>query len=128
MPLEEYILEEKETAQYQLTLKDQDGVVIPNTALSTATLTYFLDDTPATIINGRNAQDILGGVGGSGANNVTFDVNGLMKWSIQTADLAISDTNKHIEKHIARFDVTTTNGVVLRKEIVINVRNFRNLT
>ena len=50
-------LTERTSAEYTATLKDAAGIVLPLTAIDTATLT-FKDVKTGTVINSRTAQNI----------------------------------------------------------------------
>lgn len=91
-----YRINEKDTGKYSITLKDEAGVAIPGSALTTATLTLQVLHT-AAIVNTRNAQNI------KNANNVTISEAGVLDWLIQIADATILDDTKKIEIHRALF-------------------------
>lgn len=78
---------EGDTPTWSGTLTDNSGSVIPGTSLDSLTLTLFYkeSDGTVTVINARDAQDILGG-SKTGANDVTVSAGGVMEWSLQTAD------------------------------------------
>ena len=93
----------KSSAWYTATLTDRLGVVIPSSALSTLTLTYYAPNyapvSPGTnIINNRNAQNVLN------ANQVTVSAGGVLTWALTTTDTDILDSNVNIEVHTALFE------------------------
>jgi hypothetical protein len=98
-------MNERSTATYTATLKDSASVVIPLASLTTLTLT-LKDDATDTVLNSRNAQNVLN------TNNVTFHAtSGLLTWSIQSADNAIASTRKDgHERHTATFEFTYNSG------------------
>jgi hypothetical protein len=98
-------MRERSTTTYTATLKDSAGVVIPLANLTTLILT-LKDEATETVINSRNAQNVLN------ANNVTYHTtSGLLTWSIQAADNPISGTRKDaLERHTATFEFTFNAG------------------
>lgn len=134
MGFEAFIVNEKQTYEYAWegtgALKDQDGNLISNVNLLEAKLTLCLFDDPTIKINGRDNQDILGGAGGTGANNVTFNTQGVMKWKIQALDNIIQNDKNQVERHIALFYVKTNSSppVEFRKEVHFFVTNLPTLT
>jgi len=91
---------EKETGTIPFRLRDEDGGLV--LALDSMTLTLY-NQADGSIINGRDAQNVLN------ANNVSF-ANGLVSWSVQTADTPIVDDSKSIETHMAVFYMTWNLG------------------
>jgi hypothetical protein len=88
--------------------------------ISTITLTYYNAESEA-IINSRDGQDV------KNTNNVTIGARGDLTWELQQADTVIVDsTLSHgkLEKHIARFDITTVTSKVFRKEVELWIRQF----
>lgn len=87
-------------ARYTGQIVDELGAGIDAASLTTLTLTLY-DLVSNTIINGRNAQNILN------ANNVTVDASGNLVWSVQPSDNPIySSTPVENELHIALFQWT----------------------
>ncbi len=79
-----------------------DGV----TALTRLTVTYYDRDT-GTIINARNAQNILTTVAGTTNHNITVSATGLITWRMQPADTMIVSANLPTgaaETHVALFE------------------------
>lgn len=76
---------EQTTVEYQFTLKDLAGVVIPAADLVTLTLTLY-DVASGSIINSRDGQDVLN------ANNVTVSAGGVVVYTMLPADNAIVGT------------------------------------
>lgn len=114
-------INEKETGAYTATIVGNDGVTpIPLASLLTLTLTLYaiIQDGTASIINARNAQNVLN------ANNVTVHAtSGLLTWSIQSADTALVESTLQFERHIALFQWTTVN-VVGKHEAILDVKNL----
>jgi hypothetical protein len=97
---------EGETGVETFTLKQGSGsgVAVPLTDISTATLT--LKDESGTIINSRNAQNVLN------ANNVTIHAtSGLVTWARQVADTTVTG-DAAATKLDAYFKFTLTDGQV----------------
>ncbi len=116
-----YDVLEKTTPAYTATVKDDAGVALPAASLTTLTLTLYVinADGTTTIVNSRNAQNVLN------VNNVTVDTNGLVTWSVQVADTTFVDATLPFERHIARFDWTWSSGSKTgRHEVVLNVQNL----
>lgn len=109
-------LMEKASAQYTATLKDQNTTPIPGGNLTSLTLTLY-DVTTGTILNSRNAQDVLN------KNNVTVDGNGLLTWLVQPADTAIVDPSRLGETHCALWTFVY-NGWTGRHRVEMYVRNL----
>lgn len=91
-----YRVNEKTTARYTATLVDETDAVVPASSLSTLTLTLF-DEAAGTIINSRNAQDVLN------TNGVTVSAAGALVWTMDPADNAIVSAIKGLEAHRAMF-------------------------
>ncbi|MDH3279637.1 MAG: hypothetical protein OEQ18_00730 [Gammaproteobacteria bacterium] len=98
------IINEGNTAVYDLTITDKEGTIIPASAISVLTLT-LLNVADGAIINGRDAQDALN------ANNVTVHASsGLLTYTLQPLDTAIQDTTLSFETHRAIFRCTYNSG------------------
>ncbi len=100
-----FLTDEHETARYTSIVKDDVGVAIPAADLTTLTLTLYQKSDRTTIINSRDAQNILN------ANNVTVDSSGNLVWLMQPADNIVSDQDLDKESHIALFQYTWNSGV-----------------
>lgn len=115
---------EKTTARYTCTLKDQNDVVVPAASLSTFTLDLYDVDSGAAI-NSRTAQNVLN------ANDVTVSAGGVVVWTMRPADNAIVGT-KELEAHTALFKATwvDANTVTqqLEHEVSILVLNLNKVT
>lgn len=97
-------INEGSTAIYTATLKDEAGTVIPSNAISALTLTLS-NVADGTIINSRNAQDVLND------NNVTIhESSGLLTYTLQPLDTAIQDADEPYETHRATFQCTYNSG------------------
>jgi hypothetical protein len=116
------VCDERESLVYTATLQDEAETPIPVGQLTTLTLTLY-DATTGTILNSRNAQNILN------TNNVTVHAtNGLLTWTVQPADLAMVTTNMAQELHIALFSWTWASGTkVGYHEVRFLVANLENV-
>lgn len=85
---------EQTSGKYTAVLVDETGTAVPASALTSLTLTLYDRDT-ATIINTRNAQNVLN------ANQVTIDANGNLAWKWLPADQTLISSTLDLEVHIA---------------------------
>ncbi len=119
-------VKEGTVATYTATIKDEAGTVIPASALTTLTLTYYaadLADDVAGIINSRSAQNVLN------ANNVTVTTGGVLTWTLQATDTVIVTSTRTTEMHLALFTWTWGTPVKTGKHLVgIRVENLRRST
>jgi len=114
---------EGSSARVTAVIKDETGAVIAGSALTTLTLTLYDYVVPATIINSRNAQNVLN------ANGVTVDASGNLTYLMDPADNPINDTTLSKENHVALFQWTWAAGAKAGKhEVIITVENFANVT
>jgi len=74
---------EKTSSKITGTFLDETGTPVPSASFTAITMSLFLLDDSAPIINGRDNQNILN------ANNCTVDANGLFTWNVQPADRAM---------------------------------------
>lgn len=120
MPLpKEYDIDEATSGRIRGTLTEEDGVTpIPVGTLTTLTLTLYVDDASQTILNGRNAQSILGVNGG------VVDGAGVLTLTLAPADNPINDANLPFERHIALLEWTWGTGKAGKFELVLVVRNL----
>jgi len=114
------------------TILDRDGVVVPASALSAATLTLWDHDT-REIINNRNAEDVLGFGSPAGDHGVTIhetlqtDLDGdtyNLEWLLEAADNPILTARRQVERHRALFRFTSLTDV-LPMEFEIDVDNLQ---
>jgi hypothetical protein len=112
---------EQTTGQITGQFVDQLGVGVPATSLVSLKLT-LTDKNSGTVINNRNAQNILN------ASNVTVDSSGNFVWTVLPADNIIIDDTLTVETHVALFQATwgTTGG--LNFAIEIQVRNLSRIS
>ena len=96
------IANEHSIAKYTAVIKDEDDVAIAAASLTTLTLTLYNSDDGA-IINSRSVEDVLN------ANNVVVDSSGVLTWTMQPADNAITGTGE-FETHVALFEYTWSAG------------------
>lgn len=89
---------EHSSATYKGTLLDADGNPVPASLLTRAELTLY-DIKSNTIINGREAQDVLN------TNGVAFNEDGTFIWAITPDDNAVLNqaSKKTTEEHVALF-------------------------
>lgn len=113
------VIFEKTSPKITATIKDEDGNPVAAGSLNTLTLTlYNLDDAAGTIINSRNAQNVLN------ANNVTVSGGGVLTWSVQSLDTIIIGSGNY-ERHRAVFEWTYSSGAKNGKYIIdMTIRNL----
>ena len=109
-------IDENSNPTHVFTILDEDGNAIQPTALA---LTYFNKDD-ATIINSRNAQNVLN-------LNTVVVVNGVVTWSMQQTDTLVVDSTRDYEVHVAEWE-WTANGKVNRHVTRFLVTNFVKVT
>jgi hypothetical protein len=110
---------ERTTSQFTATIVDETGVAVTLDQITAATLTLYVPDGLLTIVNSRDAQDVLN------TNDVTIHVDsGLLTWTITPADTAILDSTLAVEAHIFLFVITWGSGKSLKHEGVLLVRNL----
>lgn len=99
-------VEERSSAQYKATLKDEAGSVIALSDLTTITATIYSEDSSTkAVINSRNAQDI------KNANGGTFHAtSGLLTLDLSEADNQVLDSALPRERHIVQLDFTYNGG------------------
>ena len=115
-------LDEKASTLISATVTNEAGTALPSSVLTTLTLTLY-DRTSGTIINSRNAQNVLN------TNGVTVDSAGAFLWTVSPADTVLVDTTKSLETHVALFTWTYDSGAKTgRHEIVHVVRNLTKVT
>lgn len=98
---------ERQSGVYTARLVDENLAGVGSTILTSFTLTLYDRSTAQrTIINSRNAQDILN------ANQVTLDAAGNLQWTWLPADQAFVNPNRDTEEHVALFTAkwTDTSG------------------
>lgn len=117
-----FTVTEKTTPWFTTTLVDQAKVAIPAGTLTLLELTYY-DRATGTIINGRNAQNVLN------ANGVTVDVNGLLTWKMVEAETAVLSPPGP-EAHVAELRWQWTAGTTQtgRAVLVFLVRDLTKAT
>src|SRR5262245_10271429 len=112
----EFYVNEKTTALYTATLKDELDAGIPVDSLATITLTLY-DRATGTIINSRDHVDA------KNLNGVAIDSSGNLAWTMAPADNAIVGSYE-LEEHIALFEWTFASGKAGKHERPIYVRNL----
>jgi hypothetical protein len=108
IPLLSTTLLEATTGLLTFTLVDSDGAGVPVSLLTTLTLTYY-DVISGTIVNSRNAQNVLN------ANDVSITTVGspavtTIEWQIQPADTVMVDADLALEYRVAQFRWTWDSG------------------
>lgn len=105
---------ERSNSKYTCVLTDVDD---SNPTLTSLTLTLY-EERSGTIINNRNAQDILDTNNGSYTSGT-----GTITMNFQPADNQIINTGDGVEIHVAEFDAQWSGG---RKtwRVRIQVRNL----
>jgi len=117
-----YWVNEKVTARYTADVQDHEENAIAGSSLTTLTLTLY-DQSTGTIINSRNAQDVLN------TNGVTVNSSGNLVWIIDPDDNAIVTSTSKVEKHIALFAWTWDSGNKAGKhEVMLHVKNLTKVT
>ena len=92
---------------FQLWREDKHGVKtkVHLDVLSALVLDYFNHSSGAAI-NSRSDQNV------KNANNVTVSDFGEVKWTMQAADTAATATDGTLERHVAVFKWTLTDGMI----------------
>jgi hypothetical protein len=116
----EYPQLEQTSGQYRATITDEAGATLPGSLLLTLTLTLYALDAAHTIVNSRDAQNVLNTNGVTATDAATENLT----WTIAPADNVILNDALAYEKHVARFDYTWGAGYIGRHEIVLSVRNL----
>jgi hypothetical protein len=98
-----HTIRERCTHLYTATIADEAGAAIPGGSLTSLTLTLY-DKASGSIINGRNAQNVLN------ANGVAVDGAGQVAWTISEADSVHLAGNGRVETHVALFRWTYASG------------------
>jgi len=115
------VVNEKSTAKYTATLKDEDGNIIP--AANIVSLTLTLCEVPdGTIINSRNDQDVLN------TNNVTVDSSGILIYTLQELDTIIVNPALATEIHRATFKMTFNTTGKATWDVEFTIRNLVKVT
>ena len=104
---------EKTTRIFTTTIKDEAGVAIPGSSLTSLVWTLYSEHTLA-VVNGRSAVDIKANVDGSG----------LLTLILLPADMAILQPSLSEERHRALFEWVYSSGKEGRHEARITVSNL----
>lgn len=96
-------INERTSGLYTATLTDPAGAVIQGSLLEALTLTLY-DEATGTVINGRDAQSVLGVNGGAVSDA------GVLTWTVAPADNAVVTAGVGHEKHVALFHAVWYNG------------------
>ena len=121
-PISVFNVHERIRGDYAFTISDRNGVPVPASVLTAATMSLYLtspNGVPFTYINGRQAQDILN------TNNVLISEGGRIVWDIQSADMEHFDPTQFFEPRIAVFAFVWPEGVILH-EVTFIVRQVPN--
>lgn len=116
-----FYVNERATAKYTATIKDESGTAITLAAITTSGAKLTLKDESGNVINSRDGQDIRN------TNNVTISTSvGLLTWTVQSADN--SNAGSAVEKHTATFDITHATSKRVIHTINIMVRPITELS
>lgn len=114
---------EKTTSQLQQQLTDENDAALPGAQLSAVTLTLYLTNKPATVINSCLARNVLG------ANGGTLDTEGLLTIVLAPADNVLVSQAGKSELHTALLEWTWAFGAKAgKKEITFTVMNQARVT
>lgn len=119
-----YRIKEKQTGIYTFTIKDEAGVVIPGSSLTSLVLTVYSAQS-GTIVNSRNAQNVLN------LNQVAVSESGVLTWTQQVADVTILDDTLDEETHRCLFLFGWSSGGQVRShphEVDFLIENLGKLT
>ena len=104
MAIDKVRVNERSSKVVTFTILDENGDPVPDSVLTSATLTLFdlltgkASGSPMQgVINSRGDQDVLND------NDVTIDGDGLVTWAMQPADNIIVTPRRQIERHRAMF-------------------------
>ena len=117
------IVAEQTTLLITGTLKDETGLPIPLSGLSSLTLTLFAPDVPSEpIVNGLNGSNVLN----DGTRGVVHATNGTVTLTLLAADGTIQLSDRELELHRALLQWTYGGGGAKagRHEIDFFVRNL----
>ena len=119
-----FVVNEQTTAYMEFQITDDNGDPLSAAAIDELYCTYYDAQTPATIINGRDMQDIYGA--GAGQNDFEIAGSGLVAWYLQIPDttLAASVGATYIAMFEWRWSPDARPQRRQRVEITINVTNF----
>lgn len=86
-------------------LLDDDGVAVSTSDVTSVKFTLYDKSTAArTVINNRNAQEVLVGAGSS-TGEFAVDVNGRFSFVFVAADMVLLDQALDSERHYFEFEV-----------------------
>ncbi len=117
-----FMAKERTNAQYKVTLKYEDGTLVPKAQVTSFKVTLFnLDDDAQTILNGRNAEEHATAFSGAITMGAT---DGIVTFNLQPSDNAIvgltPGQNLRYERHRLIFDVTANSKrLVIQDEILV---------
>ena len=112
MAIDKVRVNERSSKVVTFTILDENSDPVPDSVLTTATLTlYDIGTTPsaagspvAGIINSRDSQDVLND------NDVDIDADGLVTWATQPEDNIIVTERRQVERHRAMFHFSWPGG------------------
>jgi hypothetical protein len=97
------------------TLKDEDGEGIDPVDLTSVKATLYNDDDAAkTLINSRDAQEVLLGVLPTTTGELTVATGGAFVFRMKAADFVMTDPKRGMERHMLRLDYTHTHSAGAR--------------
>jgi hypothetical protein len=110
---------EQTTPTLTATIVDSENMPVPGQSISSILLTLYDEDT-LQIINSRDHQSVLAG-------DVTVDINGVLMWVLEPADMVILNDDLAEEPHVGLFEISWTaagKSRVIRLPMRIFVRNL----
>lgn len=114
---------EKKTAKITATLNDEDGNALALASVNALTLTLY-DELTGSIINSRNGADIKNTGGGT-----LHATSGAFTLTLAPADMAINDTARDDEVHVALVEWTyNASADAGGKEIRFKILNLLKVT
>ncbi len=108
---------ERTTPIIEALVDDGTGTGIPASSLTSLTLTLYVAGSPASILNGRNQQNVLN------QNGVTVDAAGNLAWTMSAADNAVLGSDDE-EAHVALFEWAWGSGRAGKHELLLTVANL----
>ena len=115
------VIEEKSSAVYTVTVKDNNGTAIGSGSMDALTLT-LVNRADDTVLNSRTDQNVLN------ANNVTVSGLGVITFTLQAADTAMVDPLREFETHRATFKLTYGTTNTRNWAVDFNIHNLKQVT
>lgn len=115
------VINEKSSAVYTATLKDENDTAIGSGAIDALTIT-LVNKADGSTINSRLDQNALN------ANNVAVTGAGVLTYTLQEADTAINDVDLATETHVATFKLQFNTTSYLTWDVEFTIRNLAQVT